>query len=221
MYYKLQKILIFSSLLLAAILFFNTNALAEEMTMSNGENRSFTSTTSTCKSTNSSCVSAHGESLYAGNYKCTLIAGGDNCSATVTVGANRVINVQVGNESTMGGGTSTGGGGGRGDEATNTGNNAGSLTCDYILGGYDNPDDLGYYLAKLLEIIKFLGPILVIVMTIVDLVKIIALGKPEELNKLAVKTVKRIIYAVLLFIIPSLLDWLFKLFSVYGVCIPS
>lgn len=96
-----------------------------------------------------------------------------------------------------------------------------SNTCDYIFGGYNNPEYLGYYMVKLLDAIKIMGPILVIVMTIVDLVKVIALGKPDELNKLAVKSLKRIIYAVLLFIIPVVLDWGFKLFSVYGVCLPE
>ena len=92
------------------------------------------------------------------------------------------------------------------------------MTCDYVLGDYDDPEYLGYYLAKLLEIIKFAGPILVVVMTIVDLIKVLANGKNDELTKLGVKTLKRLIYAIMLFIIPSLLDWTFKLVGIYGVC---
>ncbi len=81
---------------------------------------------------------------------------------------------------------------------------------------------LGTELTEILQdafgLMKIAGPILVIVMTIIDLIKAVASGGKDDLSKLGSKTIKRLIYAVLLFVIPSLLDWLFGIFSIYGTC---
>lgn len=189
-----------------------------DITMKLEDSTSYQSGSATCVSDNPSCVSANSStaSSSAGTYSCTLHAIAPNCSANVTVGAGngtKIVHVKTTEKkgSTSGSGTTS-------SEADNSSNNNGTLTCDYVLGDYDDPEYLGYYLAKLLEIIKFAGPILVVVMTIVDLIKVLANGKNDELTKLGVKTLKRLIYAIMLFIIPSLLDWTFKLVGIYGVC---
>ena len=180
------------------------------------DSTSYQSGSATCVSDNPSCVSANSStaSSSAGTYSCTLHAIAPNCSANVTVGAGngtKIVHVTTEDKDYWWNEAGD-------DESDNSSNNNGSLTCDYVLGDYDDPEYLGYYLAKLLEIIKFAGPILVVVMTIVDLIKVLANGKNDELTKLGVKTLKRLIYAIMLFIIPSLLDWTFKLVGIYGVC---
>ena len=85
--------------------------------------------------------------------------------------------------------------------------------CQGILG-----EDLTALLKDALRLMQIAGPILVIIMTIIDLIKAVASGGKDDLPKLGAKTVKRLIYAVILFVIPSLLDWVFKLFGIYGVC---
>lgn len=85
--------------------------------------------------------------------------------------------------------------------------------CQGILG-----EDLTALLKDALRLMQIAGPILVIIMTIIDLIKAVASGGKDDLSKLGTKTLKRLIYAVLLFVIPSLLDWLFSLFSIYGTC---
>ena len=189
-----------------------------DITMKLEDSTSYQSGSATCVSDNPSCVSANSStaSSIAGTYSCTLHAIAPNCSANVTVGSGngkKIYHVKTTEKkgSTSGSGTTS-------SEADNSSNNNGTLTCDYIFGSYTNPEDFGFYLAKLLEIIKFAGPILVVVMTIVDLIKVLANGKNDELTKLGVKTLKRLIYAIMLFIIPSLLDWTFKLVGIYGVC---
>ena len=179
---------------------------------------SYISGSATCSSDNPSCVSTNSSTASSsiGSYSCTLHAIAPNCSANVTVGSGngkKIYHVKTTEKkgSTSGSGTTS-------SEADNSSNNNGTLTCDYIFGSYTNPEDFGFYLAKLLEIIKFAGPILVVVMTIVDLIKVLANGKNDELTKFVVKTIKRLIYAILLFIIPSLLDFVFKLVGIYGVC---
>lgn len=78
--------------------------------------------------------------------------------------------------------------------------------------------DLTSLLKDALRLMQIAGPILVIVMTIIDLIKATAAGGKDDLSKVGKKTVKRLIYAVLLFLIPTILDWIFSIFSIYGVC---
>lgn len=92
-------------------------------------------------------------------------------------------------------------------------NETGTAACKGLFG-----DTLTGMVQDALDLMKIAGPILVIVMTIIDLIKAVASGGKDDLSKLGTKTIKRLIYAVLLFVIPSLLDWLFGLFSIYGTC---
>lgn len=92
-------------------------------------------------------------------------------------------------------------------------NETGTAACKGLFG-----DTLTGMVQDALDLMKIAGPILLIVMTIIDLIKAVASGGKDDLSKLGTKTLKRLIYAVLLFVIPSLLDWLFSLFSIYGTC---
>ena len=79
-------------------------------------------------------------------------------------------------------------------------------------------EDLTALLKDALRLMQIAGPILVIIMTIIDLIKATATGGKDDLSKVGKKTVKRLIYAVLLFLIPTILNWVFSIFGVYGVC---
>ena len=85
--------------------------------------------------------------------------------------------------------------------------------CKGILG-----EDLTALLKDALRLMQIAGPILVIIMTIIDLIKATATGGKDDLSKVGKKTVKRLIYAVLLFLIPTILNWVFSIFGIYGVC---
>ncbi len=85
--------------------------------------------------------------------------------------------------------------------------------CKGILG-----EDLTALLKDALRLMQIAGPILVIIMTIIDLIKATANGGKDDLSKVGKKTVKRLIYAVLLFLIPTILNWVFSIFGIYGVC---
>lgn len=92
-------------------------------------------------------------------------------------------------------------------------NEKGTAACKGLFG-----DTLTGMVQDAFGLMKIAGPILVIIMTTMDLIKAVTSGGKDDLPKLGTKTVKRLIYAVLLFVIPSLLDWLFSLFSIYGTC---
>ena len=89
----------------------------------------------------------------------------------------------------------------------------GAKLCQGILG-----EDLTALLKDALRLMQIAGPILVIIMTIIDLIKATATGGKDDLSKVGKKTVKRLIYAVLLFLIPTILNWVFSIFGIYGVC---
>ena len=89
-----------------------------------------------------------------------------------------------------------------------------------LFGSPQNPNDFAYYLQQIFNIIRFLGPILVLIMTIVDLLKVTASEKQDgELKKIGIKTLKRAIYAVILFALPTLITVIFELIGLYGTCV--
>ena len=90
--------------------------------------------------------------------------------------------------------------------------------CNFIFGDFSTPGTFGNMLRQILKFIQFLGPILVIVLTILDLVKAVASDDKDALTKLLKKTSKRLIYAVLLFVFPAILDKILKWTNVYGTC---
>lgn len=98
--------------------------------------------------------------------------------------------------------------------------------CDSILGSIDEDGStsqngypsVAYVLQKVLNIMKFLGPILAICMTILDSIKTVTSGDKDALSKLLKTSSKRLIYAVLLFVFPVILDFVLNLVSAHGTC---
>ena len=92
-----------------------------------------------------------------------------------------------------------------------------SNDCESIFGNikddgktYD-PNNNGlpsvaYVLQKIFDFMKVLGPLLVLVLSIMDLVKVVASSDKDSLNKFLKTTSKRLIYAVLLFVVPTILN---------------
>ena len=90
--------------------------------------------------------------------------------------------------------------------------------CDAMFGDPDKPGDLAYYLQKILDIIKYAGIILCILLTIVDFAKAL-LGDDKEMYKPLAKTAfNRLCYAVMLFFLPAVVETILSLIDVYGTC---
>lgn len=89
-----------------------------------------------------------------------------------------------------------------------------------LFGDPQDPDEFAYYLQVAFDVIKFLGPALVIIVTIIDLLRITAEQKQDgELKKIGVKSLKRIIYAAIIFVLPGILTWFFQLMGLFGPCV--
>lgn len=90
--------------------------------------------------------------------------------------------------------------------------------CDAIFGDPNDEDSVAYFLKQIFKLVKFVGPILAMVLVTFDFVKAIASSDKDALIKAGKNAVKRIIYALLLFFIPTLIDGLFGMFGFYGTC---
>ena len=104
---------------------------------------------------------------------------------------------------------------------TDTGASTSGRACG-VLGSTSDKKTFAYYLQIVFNIIKFLGPVLVLLMTIIDLVKITAEQKQDEdFKKLGSKTLKRFIYAAIIFMLPSIISYLLEIFGIigYGTCV--
>lgn len=77
---------------------------------------------------------------------------------------------------------------------------------------------LAYALNKVLKFIQFCGPLLVIIFTILDLTKLVTNADKDALPKFLKKSFMRIIYAVLLFVFPILLNTILTWTNIYGTC---
>lgn len=104
------------------------------------------------------------------------------------------------------------------NSSNSTNSNSDNSTCEGILGDPTNKDEIAWYLSKTLKFVQFCGPLLVIVMTLLELIKAVTSSDKDALSKMLKKTIQRVIYAVLLFVFPSILDWLLKLINIYGTC---
>lgn len=67
---------------------------------------------------------------------------------------------------------------------------------------------------NILNLIKYAGPILVVVLTIFDLIKAALSGDAGELKKVSGRFIKRVIAAVLLFFIPIIIGLIFDFFNI-------
>lgn len=85
-----------------------------------------------------------------------------------------------------------------------------------LLGESDNPDDTAYYLQTALEIIRYIGIVALIGLSIVDYVKAVADSDADALKNANSKTLKRLLYTVLLFVFPTVLEFVFDLTGIYG-----
>ena len=106
------------------------------------------------------------------------------------------------------------------DKGTNdTGSNISTTSAQCsAFGDPNNKDDFAYYLQSAFNIMKFAGVLVAIIMTVKDLFTAIADQKDDSLKKIGSKTVKRVIYAIIIFFLPIIINFAFNLVGLYGTC---
>lgn len=86
--------------------------------------------------------------------------------------------------------------------------------CSSYLGDVNNEGSPAYYLDLAFNIIKYVVIVLLFVLTIIDLAKAIPSGKPEDLKKVGVRAIKRLLIAVIVFFLPILINFVLELLGV-------
>lgn len=90
--------------------------------------------------------------------------------------------------------------------------------CESYLG---NPKDNinkppAYYLQFTFNLIKYVAIILLLVLSVVDYGKAVASSNQDAIKKATMNTVKRIIIAAVVFMLPMLIEFLFKILGLYS-----
>ena len=74
------------------------------------------------------------------------------------------------------------------------------------------------FLQQVFNVIKYAGPILCLVLSVADFIKATASQDKDALVNAGKTTGKRVMYAIILFFIPTLIDFLFPLLGWVGTC---
>lgn len=87
-------------------------------------------------------------------------------------------------------------------------------SCASILGDPSNPKSVAWLVVTVLNYFRIIGPLLVIVLSGLDYVKAIINSDDDALKKTHSRLVKRLILAALLFLIPTIVELLLKIFNI-------
>ncbi len=91
--------------------------------------------------------------------------------------------------------------------------------CDeYFLGSINDPNSFMFLLQEIFNIFKYAAPICVLVFSTIDYVKSVANQNKEDVAKVTSKTAKRLIFAGVLYFLPTLINFLFNLLNWTGTC---
>ena len=85
--------------------------------------------------------------------------------------------------------------------------------CKGILGNPDNEDSVAWFLVKILNYLRLLGPLMVLVLSSLDFAKAIFMSDDESLKKAQSSLITRLILAALLFVLPTLIEVVLDIFG--------
>lgn len=90
------------------------------------------------------------------------------------------------------------------DDGSDSESNTQPSNCNAILGSTTDENSVAWLLQEILNYVKVLGPILVVILSSVDFVKAIISNDDESMKKAEKKLMIRLVLAVALFLIPTL-----------------
>ncbi len=92
------------------------------------------------------------------------------------------------------------------------------MNCNTLLGDPDDANDPAYWIQYSLNIMRYAAIIALLGFSTADFVKAIVAQDNDALQKAIQKTAKRAIYAIVLFFVPMIVNFIMNLFGVYGTC---
>ena len=80
---------------------------------------------------------------------------------------------------------------------------------------------LAAWLIRTISWIRYIAPVIIIILTILDFIKAIAADNEDEIKKVSGKFIKRLIVALILFLLPLLIEFLLGIFNqdTYQYCL--
>lgn len=94
----------------------------------------------------------------------------------------------------------------------------GSGKCQAILGDPEDVDCPAYWLQWVLDVMKYIAIAALIALSMVDFIKATVSNDKDALKKAGVTATKRFFFAVILFFLPIIVDFVMGLFGAYGTC---
>ena len=95
-----------------------------------------------------------------------------------------------------------------------------SDTCTSYLGDSGVTGTPAWYLHQLFNIIKYGAIVLCLVLTIIEYVKAATSQDDNAIKKASQKTLKRVLIAVILFLAPTIIEFILELLGITGSCMP-
>ena len=90
------------------------------------------------------------------------------------------------------------------------------LEDEPLLGDVDDEKSVAWLLQQVFNVIKIVGPVVVIVLSSIDFAKVIIKNDDEAMAKAQKKLIVRLILAALLFFIPMLVELALNIFGLTG-----
>lgn len=91
-------------------------------------------------------------------------------------------------------------------------------SCDTVLGDLEDSKSIAYLLQEIFKVMKFATPVLVLIFSIIDFIKSVTTQDKEILQKAIKRTIIRVIVGLVVFVIPSICNFIFNLLGWYGTC---
>ena len=85
-----------------------------------------------------------------------------------------------------------------------------------VLGDVDCEDSVAWLIQMILNVVKVIGPILVVILSSIDFIMVIVNSDNDKFQKAQKKLVTRLVLAALLFLIPVIVQVLLQVFGITG-----
>ena len=90
--------------------------------------------------------------------------------------------------------------------------------CEALFGDPEDEDSFAHLLQIAFTILKFAGPLFCIIFSCMDFVKVVVSDDKDAMPKTINRCLTRVVLALVLFFIPTIVNFVFPLLGFYGTC---
>ena len=90
--------------------------------------------------------------------------------------------------------------------------------CESLLGDPADSSSIAYWIQWCLDILKYAAIVLLLGLSTTEFVQALVKDDKDALKKALIKTLKRFVFAVLIFFLPIIVEVIMKVFGAYGTC---